>query len=665
MAQDARMLRRAWGWSVVVATMVLACNSGCDGGGEPGAGGRDAGGPDAGGPIGDPDEPPCTVERSLDLEESRALVPYTSGNRWFYRGRAVRSEVSSAAAYSSDTLALDPRTVDGQIVQPVRRSTIGYLDRSVESLHRIDDTGIYNHGNTDTLDTTTPLVSPYLEMPFPIEACRTFEAFATTGDYEYDLDGDGLVEAFDVSSRVWLRGFEDAETTLGVFPGSLRLERRLTRTIRTSQTMESLVDADDRTVSWFAPGVGLVKSITTTAARERLHEELIGFDVGGEGRGAVLLGTLRGDLAELGSDETDVGRPAVATDGARFLVVVRQELSFSSSKLWALLVSSRGAVEREVDLGVGGEMPVLAFDGTNYLLVYQEIGTGILGLRLSSEGAVLGAPFLISASGGGPAVAFGGGSFLVAYTVYGDSSYLDVSASRVSPQGVLLGQTVISGGPAAQSAPAVDFDGDQFFVVWQDARNDSLDGSDTDIYATRVSIEGEVIDPDGIAVATSPSPEMVPDVAFDGSHHVVAWFEDRYTSTIGDGDIRGARVGADGMLLDGPASAGGFAISTNAQTKNHPRVSRFGPGVLVVWELLDYNGLSGIFGARIDSNGQLVQTLATAEGLWLSGQPPEATFSLFRFPALASAQDRALLAWVDNVTGGGTKSLQASLLLPW
>jgi hypothetical protein len=648
------MHRRVWGWSVVVGMMVLACDSG--GGG----GARDAG-PDDGGPFNDPS---CTVERSLELEESRAFMPLTAGNRWFYQGRAVRSDVRLADAYSSDALVLDPKPAGGEFVQPLRRSTIGYLDNTVETFFRVNDTGIYNHGNSDAGDTTTPLVVPFLEMPFPIEVCKAFEAFAITRDYESDLDGDGRDEAVDVSSRVWLRGFEDAETTLGVFPGSLRLEHRLTRTIRTSQTMESLVATEDETVSWFAPGVGLVKSITTTANGQRVHEDLIGFDVDGEGRGAVLLDTMIGDLAELGSDETDVGRPAVATDGTRFLVVVRQEISFLSSKLWALVVSSRGAVEQKIDLGVGGEMPVLAFDGTSYLLVYQETGIGVFGLRLSSEAAKLGAPFMIAEFAREPAVAFGGGTFLVAYTTSSDSSYFDVSASRVSPEGALLGEILLSGGPTAQSAPAVDFDGDQFFVAWQDARND-LQGSDTDIYATRVSVQGDVIDPAGIAVASTPAAEMVPDVAFDGSQHVLAWFEDRGTSTIGDGDIRGARVGTDGTLLDGPASAGGFAISTNVETKNNPRVIRFEPGVLVVWELLNYSGLSGIFGARIDQDGRLLQTVPTAAGLWLSGMPRSETVSLFQFPALAFAEGRGLLTWVDNVSGGGTKSLQASLLLPW
>jgi hypothetical protein len=650
------MLRRAWAWSAVVGMAVTGCGSGDD----------DGGATVDGGPGGGTVDPSCEVDTSLSLEESRALVPFSPGNRWFYRGRAVRGEANTGTGYSSDTVALDPQTVDGEVVQPLRSTAVGYLDRTIDAYHRIDDTGIYSLGNTDDQDTVTPLVVPYLEMKFPIQVCTSFEAFATTSDYDLDLDGDGLNEKADTSSRVWLRGFEDAETSLGVFPGSLRLERTRTTTIRTSMTMEDLTTEED-TVSWFAPGVGLVKSVSTTEDPSRIHEELIGFDVDGEGRGAVLLGKLASDLAELGSDETDVGRPAVACDGTRFLVVVREEISFSSGKLWALVVSSHGVVEDRIDLGVNGQMPVLAFDGANYLLVYEEVGTGIEGLRLSSEGVALGAPFLIAGSAGGPAVAFGGDTFLVAYSKITDPTYLDVFASRVSSEGTVLGETLLSGGPAAQTSPSVDFDGDRFFVIWQDARNDPMEGTDSDIYGTRVSIQGQVIDPDGIAVATGPAPELVPDVAFDGSNHVVAWFEARIINFIGDGDIRGARVGSDGALLDGPASGGGFAISTNPLSKNHPRVSRFDPGVVVVWEApgFDNERPAGVLGARLDADGQLVHTVATGEGLWLSGVAPAETTSQFRFPAIASAQDRALLTWVDNVEGAGTKSLQASMLFPW
>jgi hypothetical protein len=163
------------------------------------------------------------------------------------------------------------------------------------------------------------------------------------------------------------------------------------------------------------------------------------------------------------------------------------------------------------------------------------------------------------------------------------------------------------------------------------------------------------------------SPELLPDVAFDGSNHVVAWFEARSINSIGNGDIRGARVSADGTLLDGPASTGGFAINTNDNSRNHPRVVPFDSGVLVAWELPSFSGVSGIFGARVDSSGRLVDGAATDDGISLSGMPSSETSDRLQFPALATAPDRALVTWVDHVRvqGSGSKSLEATMLFPW
>jgi len=654
------MLRRTGAFSIAVGVGLLGCSSS---GGEDAGGRADAGAQkDAGGSI---DDPSCQVNRTLSLEESRALVPFAAGNRWMYRGRTEYAGVTTDE-YSTDTVALDPTTQDGQVVQPLRTTTNGGLEKSFEEYYRIDETGLYNHGNTDGGDSVTSLVAPYRAMKFPVAVCTTFDAFHVVVDLGYDLDGDGKSEALGIGSRVWLRGFEDVETVLGRFPDSLRVERTVASTTRMSLTMESSV-REETSVSWLAPGVGLVKRSTARSQDAySFHEELIGFDVDDEARGPVLLGSLASGLAEPSSDERQVGRPAVASDGARFLVVVRDD---TPGTLRGLFVSTQGVIESSFDLGVDGRMPVLAYDGENYLLVYQSLSSlGIDGMRISGEGARLGAPFHIISGGvqfnSAPALAFGGDTFLVVYS-RGEGFQDDVFASRISRQGVVLGETLVSGGPGNQTSPSVDFDGEDFFVVWQDARNDLMDGTNTDIYAARVSIQGEVVDPDGIAVASTSAPELIPDVAFDGANHVVAWFEARILNFIGDGDIRGARVRADGTLLDGPASSGGFAINTNDHGKNNPRVVRFDPGVLVVWELPSFSGVAGILGARFDSNGQLVGAAPTDDGLWVSGMPSSSTASLFQFPALAALPDRSLVTWVDNVEGGGTKSLQATMLFPW
>ncbi len=71
----------------------------------------------------------------------------------------------------------------------------------------------------------------------------------------------------------------------------------------------------------------------------------------------------------------------------------------------------------------------------------------------------------------------------------------------------------ISDAPDKQLRPAATFDGENFLVAWQDKRNSEFHyDARTDIYGTRVSPDGEVLDFDasgfgGIAMTSTPQPE--------------------------------------------------------------------------------------------------------------------------------------------------------------
>jgi len=79
--------------------------------------------------------------------------------------------------------------------------------------------------------------------------------------------------------------------------------------------------------------------------------------------------------------------------------------------------------------------------------------------------------------------------------------------------------------------------------VWQDLRN----GKDYDTYAARVTSDGKVLDPEGIAVAVAKDNQCQPVVCWDGTAFQVAWRG--FAITRGDAyDIWGGRVSTDGGI---------------------------------------------------------------------------------------------------------------------
>jgi hypothetical protein len=148
------------------------------------------------------------------------------------------------------------------------------------------------------------------------------------------------------------------------------------------------------------------------------------------------------------------------------------------------------------------------------------------------------------ASPGDPAAA-GKGVFLVVWEA-GRGDKADIVGLRLDKSGKALDAKplVISGARDCQEGPRVAFGDGVFLVTWQDLRN----GKDWDIYAARVSPEGKVLDPDGIAVSAEKHNQCRPAVCFDGKVFQILWKDLRDGV---DYDMFGGRVGADGRLMDG------------------------------------------------------------------------------------------------------------------
>jgi hypothetical protein len=119
-------------------------------------------------------------------------------------------------------------------------------------------------------------------------------------------------------------------------------------------------------------------------------------------------------------------------------------------------------------------------------------------------------------------------------------SWLPLPANEVDPAFEIGGVPVYRPAPEEQTLPAVAFDGTNYIVVWYDERSGSAD-----IYGARVGADGTVLDPSGIAISTAAEDQYWPAVTFDGTNYLVVWTDWRN----GSYDIYGARVGTGGSVL--------------------------------------------------------------------------------------------------------------------
>jgi len=254
--------------------------------------------------------------------------------------------------------------------------------------------------------------------------------------------------------------------------------------------------------------------------------------------------------------------------------------------------------------------PAIAFDGTNYFVAwsdwrnripyhYEDSGyLNVYGCRVTPEGVLLdSAGILISyciwIAGYvpcKPAIAYGGGNFLVTWIDYLRNGNL--YGARIDTSGIVLDPDgfIVCTYSSAKASPNIAFDGNNYFVVWSDMRDPA------GVYACRIHPDGAILDPDGIFISNAGGD---PAVAFDGTN---------YLTVFTNGDIYGARVDTAGIVLDTNA----IAICTATDDQLCPSVAFGNLYNLVTWQDFRSGSDADIFGARVDTAGILLDTNSIA-----------------------------------------------------
>lgn len=255
------------------------------------------------------------------------------------------------------------------------------------------------------------------------------------------------------------------------------------------------------------------------------------------------------------------GTVAIAAGSNGFLVAFTRLTHFgdgrSEEHLYGLLLSATGAVQGTGEFPIATRTgnqswPSIAFDGTNYLVVWQDTITGsgerdafnIAGTRVTPAGAVLDPQYIEISSApleqSRPEVGFGEEQYLVVWQDARDSlpfKKFDVRAARVTPAGAVLDGSPASGGIVinaepgiAKHHPTVSFAGDQFLTSWATLAPESVEGTNSGIHLARIRADGSLVPAPASGSVVSGKPPSAtgtrydwPNVVSGAGSSLVAW----------------------------------------------------------------------------------------------------------------------------------------------
>lgn len=297
-----------------------------------------------------------------------------------------------------------------------------------------------------------------------------------------------------------------------------------------------------------------------------------------------------------------VGNPAAALMGSSFLVAFGQ----SGGAIHGVRVGLDGTPldaspgfaisSGNTSLNRNDSLPSVASSGSTCLVTYVRWNNGpslIVGALVATDGTVL-SEFPISAQGsvGYPTVSFDGTNFLVLWqdsrnsATPGEGS--DLYAARVNLSGTVLDPSgiPICQAPGDQVQPHLLFDGTQYFAVWLDNR---LDSANFHIYGARILPDGTVLDgtvsSSGLLINAGPGQKNNPRVGRLGTDYFITW-DIAAPANFPPAGIFGARVTTAGVLRDGPTSGSGVSVSgppTGSAVFAYPELHSTGSGTLVLW----------------------------------------------------------------------------------
>jgi hypothetical protein len=301
-------------------------------------------------------------------------------------------------------------------------------------------------------------------------------------------------------------------------------------------------------------------------------------------------------------------QPTVAWNGSNFLVVWSDARSDIDYDIYGTLVSPSGVVAKPggvaISTAAGDQSyPSARANGSTRLVAWQDdrnATTDIYSTRVTSAGTPTNSGGVAISKAAHdqrrPSVASNGSGWLV---VWGDrrpsNSNSDIYSTRVTTAGAVTSANGVAVSTAAhdQAAPSVAWNGSTYLVVWSDYRsNTSLD-----VYGSRISSAGATLNASGIAISKRTGvTEAGATLTAIGSNFLVVWQDDRN----GSFDIYGSRMSSSGGVLN----ANGIKVNGAAGDQAYPAIALNGNTYLPVWAD-SRTASTSIYGARVTSTGTI------------------------------------------------------------
>ncbi len=202
------------------------------------------------------------------------------------------------------------------------------------------------------------------------------------------------------------------------------------------------------------------------------------------------------------------------------------------------------------------------------------------------------------------AVSDGSGGVISAWADYRGGATSDIYVQRLNGAGAAqwtANGVALSTATDNQLLPAIISNGSGGAVVtWEDYRNYGLNFRD--VYAARVTSTGVVSDPLGIVVSAAANDQVFPALSpFGTGGAMIVWQDFRTPAT--NADIYATRVSGGGTVLD----VVGLGICKNSAVQGYPiTVADGSGGAVMVWS--DYRQVEGIYAQRINSTGGALWT---------------------------------------------------------